>query len=96
MASARARVDWMLTAARAPLTLALTHILGGWCDLEEGDAAAARERLEIGRFLAGTALDGRLGGMLALSRAELCIATGRTARGAVRGGERTASRGSHG
>jgi DNA-binding CsgD family transcriptional regulator/tetratricopeptide (TPR) repeat protein len=74
VAAARSRVVSILADSRTSVTLALGHVLAGWCDLEAAAHLTAREHLEMARFLAAPLLDGRLGGTLAIARAELAEA----------------------
>jgi len=74
--AARTFAEAVMTDARASVTLALGHVLMGWCDLEDASFVEAREHVEMARFLAAPLLDGRLGGTLAVVRAEIAMAEG--------------------
>ena len=76
VSAARAFAEAVMTDARASVTLALGHVLMGWCDLEDAAFVEAREHVEMARFLAAPLLDGRLGGTLAVVRAEIAMAEG--------------------
>ncbi len=93
VAAARTRTTRILEDARVSVTVALGHVLAGWCDLEAGALPSAREHVEMARFLAAPLLDGRLGGTLAVVRAEIAIAEGHgeRARAAIDEGIRMVS-----
>ncbi len=77
---------WSLLAdARTPVTLAVGHLLVGLGATDAGSLRDAGEHLEMARFLAAPRLDGRIGGSIALGRAELALVEGRLgdARAAV-------------
>jgi DNA-binding CsgD family transcriptional regulator/tetratricopeptide (TPR) repeat protein len=78
VSAARKRASVLFDEARSSVTLALAHVLAGWCDVEAGAVGEAREHLEMARFLGAPLLDGRLGGMLSLVRAEAAEAAGRS------------------
>ena len=74
---ARALAETLVDEARAPVTLALGHLLVGYLDLDQRALGDAREHLEMARFLSAPLLDGRIAGSLAMGRAELALAEGR-------------------
>lgn len=77
--AARVTAEGVVAEARSPVTLALGHLLTGMCELEARALDAAREHLELARFLSAPLLDGRISGNLALARGELALSEGRLA-----------------
>jgi DNA-binding NarL/FixJ family response regulator/tetratricopeptide (TPR) repeat protein len=84
-AELRTVADRLLADATTPVTRALGQLTVGLMDLEDLRIDAARERLELARFLAAPLLDGRINGYVATGRAELALAEGNidAARAAV-------------
>ena len=74
---ARTLAERLTDEARAPVTLALGHLLVGYLDLDHRALSNAREHLETARFLSAPLLDGRIAGTLALARAELALTEAR-------------------
>jgi DNA-binding CsgD family transcriptional regulator/tetratricopeptide (TPR) repeat protein len=66
----------ILEEARAPVIVAVGHLLAGAFDVEAMQLTSAREHLETARMLAAALLEGRVGAALATARADLAIGEG--------------------
>ena len=75
-AEGRVLATEILDTARAPVIVAIGHLLAGAFDVEALRLASGREHLETARILAASLLDGRVGAALASARTDLAFAEG--------------------